>query len=106
MVDFSYYRNSYFGTEIEDEKQFIKLEKKAVSYLKMICAYWPSHADTQAQDAICAVADIFYTYDDMDGIKSQTIDGLTLQYTDRFLEEKLYKTAKLYLGGDCLYRGI
>ena len=56
-------------------------------------------------DCICALAEQLSRFEDTKNIKSESVDGYSVTYSDN-LNKTLRETLKIYLPKELLYRGI
>lgn len=86
-VDFSFYKEKYFGTLIEEEQKFRQPIMKANTYLKQNMYMNPSEEDMElVKLCLCEVAEMIYQ-DDVNKrehggreIQSENTDGYSVSY--------------------------
>lgn len=86
-VDFSFYKEKYFGTLIEEEQKFRQPIVKANTYLKQNMYMNPSEEDMElVKLCLCEVAEMIYQ-DDVNKrehggreIQSENTDGYSVSY--------------------------
>ena len=111
-ADFDYYKNEYFGTDIEDEKEFKRLALKASAYINALTAgRVEMPAPEMVKNAMCAVVDVDKLYADGEGgVASETIGPMSKTYAnveEKTIEKERYQAAYPFLSGTgLLYRGI
>lgn len=91
-VDFNYYSNTFRGTDIKDENEFIKAEKKASLLVNLLTKHRVSvmkEIPDEVKDAVCAAAEIYGSeYGKVHaGVKSENTDGYSVTYTDAVAED-------------------
>ncbi len=105
MIDYLYYKKDFNGSIIPDEEQFNKNADLAQRYINTVINCKAVYNENVVADCICAVAEKIYEYGDNAGIKSESIDGCSVTYTDQAV--KNFNTIlKLYLPSSLLYRGL
>ncbi len=104
MVDFDYYLKEYNGQKIKSEESFENLLKIAQRYV--LKATDNRGTLKEIGEAICAVCDILYEMNGSEGIKSESVDGVSVSYEDKRFEKLIHNALKLYLPSRLLYRGI
>lgn len=104
MIDFDYYLNEYNGQKIQSEETFNGLFKLAQKYV--LRATDNRGNVKEIGEAICAVTDILFEVNGSDGIKSESVDGLSVSYEDSRVQKLIHNALKLYLPSRLLYRGI
>lgn len=122
-VDFSFYKEKYFGTLIEEEQKFRQPIVKANTYLKQNMYMNPSEEDMElVKLCLCEVAEMIYQ-DDVNKrehggreIQSENTDGYSVSYATEAeagkiavnsLQIKIYEVIKRYLAHTgLLYLGV
>ncbi|QCT70833.1 hypothetical protein [Eubacterium maltosivorans] len=113
-ADFNYYQNSYFGTEITEERTFNGLALKASAFLDAITYNRIDKTqpiDDAVKNAACAVTEVRKTYDDgKGGIASESVGKASVSYANadgKTLEQESYNAAYPFLiGTGLLYQGV
>lgn len=108
-VDYAYYASEY-GGEIIPEKKFSGYERRAEAYIRKITyvrGYIFSADSDMVRDAVCAVADVYCSYDQKQAVvKSENNDGYSVTYVteqtdgqtaEEMLRKKAYAAASTYL---------
>ena len=99
MVSYDFYQNTYLGSALS-ESAFKSVAARAEQWLCMLerkCSVVSSGEDSRSL-AVCAIAEVLA--ERKPGIKSQSIGGVSISYTDeadRKLQKKLLQTAGVYL---------
>ena len=112
-IDYEFYKNEYHGQTIP-ESDFLGLALEASYYLKRITF---NRIETPSDDvklATCAVAEVVYKYQDIDGISSETVGNYTVFYGSAkrdgvgfSVENRKLEAAKMYLlHTGLLYAGV
>lgn len=122
-VDFSFYKEKYFGTLIEEEQRFRQPIVKANTYLKQNMYMNPSEEDMElVKLCLCEVAEMIYQ-DDVNKrehggreIQSENTDGYSVSYATEAeagkiavnsLRIKIYEVIQRYLAHTgLLYLGV
>lgn len=122
-VDFSFYKEKYFGTLIEEEQKFRQPIVKANTYLKQNMYMNPSEEDMElVKLCLCEVAEMIYQ-DDVNKrehggreIQSENTDGYSVSYATEAeagkiavnsLQIKIYEVIQRYLSHTgLLYLGV
>ena len=122
-VDFSFYKEKYFGTLIEEEQKFRQPIVKANTYLKQNMYMNPSEEDMElVKLCLCEVAEMIYQ-DDVNKrehggreIQSENTDGYSVSYATEAeagkiavnsLQIKIYEGIQRYLAHTgLLYLGV
>lgn len=111
-VDYAYYASEY-GGEIISEKKFSRYERRAEAYIRKITYVrgdiFSAESD-MVKDAVCAVADVYCSYDQKQAsagmVKSENNDGYSVTYVteqtdgqtvEEVLRKKAYAAASAYL---------
>lgn len=108
MIDRVYYQYTYRGSVVPPES-FDFYEQRAALYVHYITS---NRIDEEAvpdgvKYAVCAIMDLMYQGDTKKGIASENNDGYSVSYrTGAYSNRELYRTAKLYIPSDLLYRGV
>lgn len=111
-VDYAYYDSEY-GGEIIPEKKFSGYERRAEAYIRKITYVRGDIFSTESdmvKDAVCAVADVYCSYDQKQAsagmVKSENNDGYSVTYVteqtdgqtaEEVLRKKAYAAASAYL---------
>lgn len=111
-VDYAYYASEY-GGEIIPEKNFSGHERRAEAYIRKITYVRGDIFSTESdmvKDAVCAVADVYCSYDQKQAsagmVKSENNDGYSVTYVteqtdgqtaEEVLRKKAYAAASAYL---------
>ena len=111
-VDYAYYASEY-GGEIIPEKKFSGYERLAEAYIRKITYVRGDIFSTESdmvKDAVCAVADVYCSYDQKQAsagmVKSENNDGYSVTYVteqtdgqtaEEVLRKKAYAAASAYL---------
>ena len=111
-VDYAYYVSEY-GGEIIPEKKFSGYERRAEAYIRKITYVRGDIFSTESdmvKDAVCAVADVYCSYDQKQAsagmVKSENNDGYSITYVteqtdgqtaEEVLRKKAYAAASAYL---------
>lgn len=111
-VDYAYYTSEY-GGEIIPEKKFSGYERRAEAYIRKITYVRGDIFSTESdivKDAVCAVADVYCSYDQKQAsagmVKSENNDGYSVTYVteqtdgqtaEEVLRKKAYAAASAYL---------
>lgn len=111
-VDYAYYASEY-GGEIILEKKFSGYERRAEAYIRKITYVRGDIFSTESdivKDAVCAVADVYCSYDQKQAsagmVKSENNDGYSVTYVteqtdgqtaEEVLRKKAYAAASAYL---------
>lgn len=122
LVDYSYYIEDFGGEKISSESDFKRIRNLAETHL---CNFTFSRIKNDVENehliksCICEMCDTIYDMTLKDGgkvKKSENTDGYSVSYvteridgqdTEKALENKLYRIAKVYLGNTgLLYRGV
>lgn len=117
-ADYKFYTNDYKGTAIP-ETAFDKLAIEASFYINSNdCCFNRITDDILADEevgdlirrATCAVAEISYKNDKMDGIASEKTGNESISYTSKSptqIKKQQYSKVKIYLGDTGLmYKGV
>lgn len=104
MVDYNYYIKEYNGQKIQSEELFSGLEK--ISHKYVMKATDNRGTLSEIGEAICAVCDVLYDVSGSEGIKSESIDGVSISYESSRTRMLIHNTLKLFLPSRLLYRGI
>ena len=104
MVDFNYYMEQYCGQKIKTEEEFDVFSKIANKYVMK--ATDNRGTVKEVGEAICAVCDILIDISGSEGIKSESVDGLSVTYENSRAQKLIYNALKLYLPSRLLFRGI
>lgn len=104
MVDFDYYLREYNGQRINSDEVFNTLSKIALKYV--LKATDNRGTIKEIGEAICAVTDVLFEVNGNEGIKSESVDGLSVSYEDKRAQKLIHSALKLYLPSRLLYRGI
>ena len=109
MVSFEFYRDTYLGTAIP-ENRFPQLAKRAREELQRLQRCYRIEGGEQAQAmAVCAMAECLFACGEQKmGIRSATMGGVSVGYEqgsnrEKELQKKLYRKAGIYLD---IYRGV
>ena len=101
MPDFTFYREVYLGTAIE-ENAFPRLAARAQEYLQRLKRAYRVEGGEQAQAmAVCAMAECLLNRR-KPGVRAATVGGVSVQYAEDSPELALYRAAGVYLD---IYRG-
>ena len=106
MINFDYYKNVFDGKKIQSEEEFGPLCDRAVRYISFVTS--KPVEENEIADAVCALCELYYETDSQRGIKSESIDGVSVTYdndNDK-LQKSAYSILKLYLPSRLLYRGL
>lgn len=111
-VDYAYYASEY-GGEIIPENKFSGYERRAEAYIRKITYVRGdifSTGSDMVKDAVCAVADVYCSYDQKQAsagmVKSENNDGYSVTYVteqtdgqtaEEVLRKKAYAAASAYL---------
>lgn len=111
-VDYAYYASEYGGKIIPEEK-YSGYERRAEAYIRKITYVRGdifSMESDMVKDAVCAVADVYCSYDQKQAsagmVKSENNDGYSVTYvteqtdgqtTEEVLRKKAYAAASAYL---------
>lgn len=111
-VDYAYYASEY-GGEIIPKEKFSGYERRAEAYIRKITYVRGdifSMESDMVKDAVCAVADVYCSYDQKQAsagmVKSENNDGYSVTYvteqtdgqtTEEVLRKKAYAAASAYL---------
>ena len=102
MPDFTFYREVYLGSAIE-EKAFPRLAARAAEFLERLKKSFRVEGGEQAQAmAICAMAEVLLNRR-KPGVRAATVGGVSVQYGEGSTELELYRAAQIYLD---IYRGV
>ncbi len=104
MVDYDYYIKEYDGQKIQSEELFSGLEKISEKYVMK--ATDNRGTINEIGEAICAVCDILFDVNGSEGIKSESIDGVSISYENSRTKMLIHNAMKLFLPSRLLYRGI
>ena len=104
-VDFDWYSKVYQSGEVPEDK-FYNLALKATKYIDKITFGRADEADENVKYAVCAIVDEMYKSEARRGIAAESNDGYSISYIKNNGTENLYKTAKLFLPPELLYRGV
>lgn len=122
-VDFSFYKEKYFGTLIEEEQKFRQPIMKANTYLRQNMYMNPSEEDMElVKLCLCEVSEMIYQ-DDVNKrehggreIQSENTDGYSVSYATEAeagkiavnsLQIKIYEVIQRYLAHTgLLYLGV
>jgi len=104
MIDFDYYLSEYNGQKIQSEETFNGIAKVAEKYV--LRATDNRGTVKEIGEAICAVSEILFEVGESEGIKSESVDGLSVAYEDSRTQKLIHNALKLYLPSRLLYRGI
>lgn len=104
MTDYNYYITQFEGRKITKEEEFSSLVDKAYRYVKNIVT--DKAKDSDINDAICAVCEFLSENDTDSLVKSESVDGVSINYENSDLHKKLYNIIKLYTPSRLLYRGL
>ena len=105
MTDFSYYKKNFKGNVITDASLFEKYSKLALLHIKVAVNSDIKYKEDEIADCICALAEQLSRFEDTKNIKSESVDGYSVTYSDN-LNKTLRETLKIYLPKELLYRGI
>ena len=108
MVSFEFYRDTYLGTAIPEDR-FVQLEKRAREELERLKKCYRVEGGEEAQAmAVCAMAECLFAYGSVSvGVRSATVGGVSVGYEqgssrEKELHKRLYRKAAIYLD---IYRG-
>lgn len=104
MTDYNYYITQFDGRKIKNEQDFSSFAGKAYRYVKNVVT--DKAKDSDINDAVCAVCDFLSENDTDLLIKSESVDGVSINYENSDLNKKLYNIIKLYTPSRLLYRGL
>lgn len=104
-IDFDWYRDVYQGAEV-DKESFYNLALKATKYIDKITFGRADEADENVKYAVCAVMEEMQKDLNRNGIAAESNDGYSISYIKNNGTENLFKTAKLFLPPELLYRGV
>ncbi len=104
-ADFTYYTDVFHGRKIPDSDSFLSVAAGAGAALDRLTFGRLTQSTPGAADALCAVCEVFYTRLHREGIKSESVDGYNVTYSDEGLSRNLRQTVRLYLEPALLYRG-
>lgn len=104
MVDYNYYIKEYNGKKIQSEDLFSSYEKIAEKYVKK--ATDNRGTLNEIGEAVCAVCDVLSDISGSEGIKSESIDGVSISYESSRAKMLIHNALKLFLPSRLLYRGI
>lgn len=105
-MNYSYYTDIFLGTTITKETDFLRVYRYVRCFLEKYTCVDVDAMDEKVKDAVCALCDVYFLHKDADGIQSESVDGYSVTRLDADLLQLLYKTAKLYLPAEYLYRGV
>ncbi len=105
MTDYLYYKNTYKGTYFCEKSQFERFERLAEKYIKSQINEDAEYEPSELFDSICAVAEALSENHGAQNIKSESVDGYSVTYSEDF-SKNLLNILKLYLPKKLLYRGI
>ena len=105
MTDFSYYKKNFKGNVITDASEFEKYSKLALLHIKVAINSDVQYKEEDIADCVCALAEQLSRFEDTKNIKSESVDGYSVTYSDN-LSKSLRETLKIYLPKELLYRGI
>ena len=107
MVSYDFYQNTYLGSALS-EAAFASFAARAEDYLAKLertCSVKPYGQDSRAM-AVCAVAETLAVFGSRQGVKSQSIGGVSVSYegdAEKKLQRQLLQNAGVYLD---IYRGV
>ena len=104
MINYNFYVTEYGGNKITCESDFNTYSKKAERYIKSVIV--KETEDREIGEAICALCDFYYDTDNNPLVKSETQDGVRIEYENERAQKLSYQILKLYLPSRLLYRGI
>lgn len=113
VATYEYYTTQFGGRKVPSGC-FVALEIEAARYVDRVTFHRirsMQDIPTAVQDAVCAVAEVFYARDQRTpGAVSENVDGLSLSYKDApeaDAEKQAYAAVKACLAGTGLmYRGV
>ncbi|MBE7038379.1 MAG: hypothetical protein E7404_05720 [Ruminococcaceae bacterium] len=105
MVDFFYYKENFFGNMLS-EYDFLSFCKKAEAYVKYYVGPKFCECD-EIKNAICAVCEVLFKYEERDGVVSEANDGISKSFSPMDISKKSDEVIKIYLSQtNLLYRGM
>lgn len=104
VVDYDFYTAVYLGSSVP-EKAFPEMQARAgeaLSRFRQIYRVTVAGAETEKL-AICAMAEVLYSYRGRQGLRSASLGAVQVSYADNSkLNRELLQAAKIYLD---IYRG-
>jgi len=107
-VGFDYYKDVFLGSEITSQKDFKRLELRAIAYVDKITFGRICEMTESVKCAVCSVCDALKRREVRGGIKQEQNDGYSVTYHDNISPEydSLYMAASVFLPAELLYKGI
>ncbi len=106
-MNYGFYKSAYGGALIPPEL-FNRFLFKAQTYLQNITMgrNIPEDYALKSSYALCEMADCYFKNENNASVKSESIDGYSVSYSDVSIAKSLYDIADLYLGeSGLLYKG-
>lgn len=104
MIDYNYYLKKFGGKVIESEREFNKYRDKAVGYINSVTSRQGN--DSEIGEAVCVLCEFYSNHDGREGIKSESVDGVSISYDNDKTQRNAYSLLKIYLPSNLLYRGL
>lgn len=104
MIDYNYYVVKFGGSVIDSEQIFNKYRDKAVRYINSVTSR--QGRDSEIGEAVCVLSEFYSKHDETQGIKSESVDGVSITYDNDKTQRNAYSLLKLYLPANLLYRGL
>ena len=104
MIDYNYYLVKFGGKIFDSESEFNKYRDKSVRYINSVTAR--QGRDSEIGEAVCVLSEFYFKNGESCGIKSESIDGVSVTYDNEKTQRNAYSILKLYLPSNLLYRGL
>ena len=104
MTDYNYYITKFDGKKIINADDFELYVDIAYRYVKNVVC--DKAKDSDIHDAVCAVCEYLKENASVQGIKSESADGVSINYENTDINKHLYGIIKLYIPSRLLYRGL
>lgn len=107
-VGFDYYKDVFLGSDITSQKDFKRLELRAISYVDKITFGRITEMTESVKCAVCSVCDVLKRREARGGIKKEQNDGYSVTYRETSGGEydSLYMAASVFLPAELLYKGM
>lgn len=108
-VDYSYYTQEFKGTVFESAADFDGAELRAQAFIDAITFGRAKPEQDGVKDAVCAAAESLYCAQKAGNISSESNDGYSVTFqrvSNTQAYSAAYRTAKLFLPPELLYRGV
>lgn len=107
-VGFDYYKDVFLGSDITSQKDFKRLELRAISYVDKITFGRITEMTESVKCAVCSVCDVLKRREARGGIKKEQNEGYSVTYRETSGGEydNLYMAASVFLPAELLYKGI